>query len=641
MLPTNLATTYPDDLSDPSVTLHHEHHDIIHAAINGLLPAVVKTAAEWRDADLVLKAGQLSIVSETGEVRAGDGSRTWGQLPSPYSAVAAKADRIDFLEGQVRDTGVNVKNPAYGAVGDGIADDRLALQSAVDAAATYGAAVFLPPGRYRLQGSVNLPSNIVVRGTSRTIIDMSALGASSAFQAVGTAGSAVSLTADAGEGSTTLTVASTSGLVAGDWIKVGSTTLSSTVTGQAIGEAVRIRSIAGRVLTLADPLSRSYRTAASAAVQRLTHKVNVQLENLQFEGVESLTSTNFQAIRFDTARNVRVLDCSFKWVHYIGIWLADTVFAKVAGCHFEDALGAGTAYGVACHWATQDVSVVACSSARVRHQVTCGGGTSRRGTSRRVTVSGCTAVESTDAAFDAHPGCDWFSVTGCHVIGGGQDGIIGQGRHSVFTGNTITGVARHGIFVQGNSIGGLQATVSGNAISRAAGRGIYILPDSIPAHQVWSGVTVANNNLTDITGAAIEIGRSAASTYAEGFTVTGNACRRIGSNGILIRGVRDVTLSGNQVHQAAATCAGIFISSCLDVTVSGNAVNGNGVSAQGIRFHAGSSQMACSFNRVRGCATGILQDVTSKASTFVGNNAAGCTRGYSLSGSGNSAANNL
>ena len=112
MLPTNLATSYPDDLSDPSVTLHHQHHDIIHAAINDLLPAVVKTAAEWRDADLVLKAGQLSIVSETGEVRAGDGSRTWEQLPSPYAAVAAKADRIDFLEGQVRDAGVNVKNPA-------------------------------------------------------------------------------------------------------------------------------------------------------------------------------------------------------------------------------------------------------------------------------------------------------------------------------------------------------------------------------------------------------------------------------------------------------------------------------------------------------------------------------------------------
>ncbi|QJC51491.1 S-layer protein [Paenibacillus albicereus] len=53
----------------------------------------------------------------------------------------------------------------YGAAGDGIADDTAAIQQALDTAgARGGGVVFLPAGRYRLDGSLTVPTGVTLRG---------------------------------------------------------------------------------------------------------------------------------------------------------------------------------------------------------------------------------------------------------------------------------------------------------------------------------------------------------------------------------------------------------------------------------------------------------------------------------------------
>jgi hypothetical protein len=64
----------------------------------------------------------------------------------------------------------NVKDTAYGAKGDGIADDSAAIQAAITAAsASGGGVVFFPPGTY-LASNVTGASNIVIEGAGRDLV---------------------------------------------------------------------------------------------------------------------------------------------------------------------------------------------------------------------------------------------------------------------------------------------------------------------------------------------------------------------------------------------------------------------------------------------------------------------------------------
>jgi len=54
----------------------------------------------------------------------------------------------------------------YGAVGDGSADDTAAIQAALDAAATQGPVCALPAGLYRINGSLDVPPGVTLKGAS-------------------------------------------------------------------------------------------------------------------------------------------------------------------------------------------------------------------------------------------------------------------------------------------------------------------------------------------------------------------------------------------------------------------------------------------------------------------------------------------
>ncbi|XUL88590.1 glycosyl hydrolase family 28-related protein [Streptomyces galilaeus] len=69
-------------------------------------------------------------------------------------------------EASAADTGagwLNVKDTAYGALGDDSTDDRPAIQKAIDAAGQ-GGTVYFPPGKYRIASPLNLSLGVTLRG---------------------------------------------------------------------------------------------------------------------------------------------------------------------------------------------------------------------------------------------------------------------------------------------------------------------------------------------------------------------------------------------------------------------------------------------------------------------------------------------
>ena len=79
--------------------------------------------------------------------------------PRPPAASAGDEGHLLLAAGRV-----NARD--YGAAGDGVADDTAALQKALATAETKGPVCFVPPGQYRLNGSLVVPPGVTLLGAS-------------------------------------------------------------------------------------------------------------------------------------------------------------------------------------------------------------------------------------------------------------------------------------------------------------------------------------------------------------------------------------------------------------------------------------------------------------------------------------------
>lgn len=110
------------------------------------------TAEQWTTVDPVLSEGEPGFETDTGLHKIGDGATPWSSLPYFLHGPALEEAFAEHPRSVARAVGVgelmiDVRDPAYGAIGDGIVDDTLAIQKAIDATPA-GGTCYLPPGAY-------------------------------------------------------------------------------------------------------------------------------------------------------------------------------------------------------------------------------------------------------------------------------------------------------------------------------------------------------------------------------------------------------------------------------------------------------------------------------------------------------------
>lgn len=79
---------------------------------------------------------------------------------------------LDQFDARLNALAFNVKEPDFGAVGDGTTDDTAAIQAAVDAAAVLGGCVIIPPGTFSINLAINVPFNVHVIGAGNAASDL-------------------------------------------------------------------------------------------------------------------------------------------------------------------------------------------------------------------------------------------------------------------------------------------------------------------------------------------------------------------------------------------------------------------------------------------------------------------------------------
>lgn len=454
-------------------------------------------------------------------------------------------DRLPFSWLNVRT--VNVRDKAFGAVGDGIADDTTKIQAAIDAVPTSGGVVYLPAGTYRVSNTLSVArGNIMVKGDgigATTIISVSTMvGDTPIFRVAPTsaAGADRALTVNAAAGATTVTMlaADAATFVVGDTVILKSNRVTdSESTTKAAGELHTVTAVDGTtgVVTLNDVILDNYLTTDVARLTRIPMLRNVVVEGISFtSAATSMALSTGGFTRFWFVDNL-VLSKIEQYNAFHSLELRSCMNSRVEGSIVRDisnvTAGGNLRYGIWIASASQNITIEGCRFGQSRHAITTGGvtGTNFNGIQRNLAVIGCTFTQSDTAHIDCHDPADGVLFANNTIIGGMPFGAT-------------VGASIVGIQVRGKNV-----VVSNNVIRGVPGRGIMVFNANS------NGVTIIGNNISGITrafgsttagGEGIVFDSSGSERHViAGNTIQNCAHRAISASG----GNNDVIISGNSI----------------------------------------------------------------------------------------------
>ena len=252
---------------------------------------------------------------------------------------------------------VNVKN--FGALGNGLADDHIAIMNAISSFGGNRGLVFFPSGDYLISSVLDLPDSIVLRGvhpdSSRLLFNMNSNALSCINISKAQSGFYVALSSGYFKGSDKIIAADVSQFNKGDHADIreenGAWDTNPAAWAEfAVGQIVQIKNISGDTLFLVNPLRIDYDSSLNPQIKKLELKREVGIESLYLERVDDPGTGNVYNIGFHNAGQC--------WVHGIEsnksvgshVMIDASTQIEVTGSYFHHAFvydGSGTrGYGI-------------------------------------------------------------------------------------------------------------------------------------------------------------------------------------------------------------------------------------------------------------------------------------------------------
>jgi parallel beta-helix repeat protein len=422
-----------------------------------------------------------------------------------------------------------------------VSTDPLAvIQAAVLSCGGTGGTVEVEAGNWQLQGQLNIPSNVTLRGQGRDATNLVFSDqASFGLAATGVEPNGVALAANLNEGDLTATLTSGGGasFSVGQLVRLHST---STLEGYW---ATYIAGIAGDVLTFNEPAPTNMTTANSADVASMTgYAQNISIRDLTVSVAWGSSPLLLRIIQLNKAAFCNIRDVRFLATggdnpgiaSSAAILTFNSYAVNVRDCLAEGILKDTTAI------AYRFSNAYACSAIGNEAR-NCSGGIS----------------------FENSPG--WRAEAnrcfGSAVSGGRGIKAVTCSPHGVAVGNLVRGY-RTAVYTGIQLDDSWACTITGNTVEDCNGAGINLTGTiaTLMHHNVITGNIVRRVCLNTTVGTgAIVIG---AGTGA-GSVVTGHV------------------VEGNSIHWVPGTAGGITIAHGISVSSSGNVVKGNTIDAVG------------------------------------------------------------
>lgn len=326
------------------------------------------------------------------------------------------------VQTKLRET-VSVKD--FGAVGDGVTDDTVAIQ----AAHTAHRNVHYPRGTYKVSGQIEviwsdyigITADIGAVFDARTSTDDYGLfiggtaippgGISYLYdRTLRTGGYA--LGGDVASGARTLTVSASLGLVENDVIRLSSSVLFTPAYATAYsGELCRVQDVSGTTVTITSPLNSAY-TAATTTVFKIG-RPKVSVQNLTI-----LRAGAYTGLSIWEATDVYMQNVSCEGATTQGLQLAYCLGGSMSNCHTNETYATTNGYGISIA-SCQRINIRGNNAERARHAISVGG----YEPCRDITINGndfrsySSAANST-YALDVHGNAERIIIQGNTVDGG-------------------------------------------------------------------------------------------------------------------------------------------------------------------------------------------------------------------------------
>ena len=361
----------------------------------------------------------------------------------------------------------------FGAKGDGITDDTLAITKAIK----YGFKAKLSKGNYRITSQIidnrNTPFELNFENGAKIIADLTS-GYALIFEGTGVISDTKILAVDVFRHAHSIQLDDVSGLNVDDYIKIKDTTAlwkHDPRTGIYPGELNQIHSIdtVNKVVKLKKPICYKYNTT-NTSVSKIQIRNNVKLNNIN---IEVNNSSNFNGILVMNASNVSINNVDLLRTRLTGMSLTRCIDVSVSGCDISDITynGSVTSYGIS----VADCRNVLLSSNTIKNCRGCIDITGGEIPSWEVTVISNTATNAAHdsnnegRAFGTHGSCGDVKFVANTAIGG-TNGFYCRGYNISIENNTIKSPYYACIYL----IAGSNYNINNNILASDAQHGIMV-----------------------------------------------------------------------------------------------------------------------------------------------------------------------
>ena len=432
--------------------------------------------------------------------------------------------------------------------------------------------IVLGPGDFSITSLLTITTNnITIKGcgvdVTRLTINTPLTTANSIRVGTTSLGTAYTVTVNATKGQRVITAASTTGIVAGDWIfltRLVAVDASSATRYDA--EFHKVASVTSTTVTVEDNLMEDFNTTDTATFYKVPWVKNFQLHDLTIidqradNAVATADDGPFHCV-FNYGlylHNVKLEKMAHDSIRVEGCFntILDNVYMETPNSVADDA---DHQYGLYITGASTNTSWTGGWANRCRHSVTCNtnsGGVYRRGRQRNISITGITSFNANVAHFDMHQAALGVTFTGCTALAGQHSSVSVdvQGFNlrspAIINGCVVQGATHEAIVLW------IDSDVVGSDLTPGANRTIInatsiISPLRDDADTVRRGIVaqgnrssliISNCNFYDINQESIRLEDPSSNVI-----ITGNMFHSCGASLVSTNGIIRIDGTGNDI----------------------------------------------------------------------------------------------